>query len=1256
MASSPRLGRVGSSGRYDRDFIVSFRLRCTAPILFIFNGCKFIFILGLILGLISGLVSSPLSIDVGLHQQTYSLFQSARAEKVNTDPWRAELLVECSRADWRGLAATLTLSSDYPEESLKSCESSLTQPLPIGQIRSVKGWVIYQNALKQRDLEQALRFKPLLGLLDNAHASIHPLEEGQSSVNKVAPLRSSPHMLGDYGLFNADFIDIEDILELTWPLPKKVRSLSLAYRGSISIWLDGELLSQPPTSEEMWIDQTTLKLPLPATLPSSPPTQRRLTIKLRAGAQVIPRTHRYHLDLPPSLWERGLNRLDQRPQSVSDPNLISLAVIAGLKGVSEQQRVLPIIELDQRWRERPTLGYNQAFSSLTPPHIRAQAWGDYPLSQSLEAELNTAKGKRGNQRINTQHQLLNLAAYYDHLHNDRLHEARLTLESVAILPWLEDRYLVAELELLQRLGLSDSLFSKIERVIQTERAAGRSPYDRFPQLMLRYITLLNENAESLALDYFITKGAQAHLETLVQKDHLSPTDIQWLTLFLLSKVSVNDMWRRALKSVTRGPFGELLWMQLYNVFLKQQKPERLRAISDSPPSSLHLLFNHRDVARRQTFLTNERLGGETPWSMSEMSLDSTQPQSTKQKAISSVRTLYQHIDYRLTLGKLTRVERRVLQPMTLRGVKSLLTVSVPHSPSRQNFTIDHVKHLRPSHSTSSHSTSSHSTSSHSTPYRGDQRELSASFRSLSLPPRSQRSLSRPEDRLYYDLISEEINFEDLQVGDLIDVQWSLSEREADPNFILPHSDLLYLQDRTMKRCFIVSLDKELSALWTPTIDLKGLSSQDSCSIDATHHRAESKTLLNLRSVPPLKLEPLSPRGTSINPYVHFSNIHSWVTISALYRELLKPLLKPTGSVKRMALRWTAKVTPWSGESSDRARYENEAITALYLNITQSTRYVGLEFGRHSFEPTSPDLTLQRQLGDCKDRAVLLMSLGASLGIPLHFVMARTLSAGRLKPSSVASLSSFDHALVYSPTLNRYFDATLSHFDPQILPAPLHGAQALHVNGLIESTNSAIKPGLLVDIPSPKIPQVGVEISLLMHTKDPRREIKSLGQETLTSELVSEIVPRGVFFILRGERAMEIRRELDQVSPDDYDSRLKRYFPQLNHPQLSLNIDDQVESLSLLDPLVFYFSIDDSSSHPNDMLQEVMKINLSDRLSVISSTRKNAAPSPDESSGEMPLYREFNERKSSPSLVSVLAGFNRASTESDPSMGRDQLYR
>ena len=85
--------------------------------------------------------------------------------------------------------------------------------------------------------------------------------------------------------------------------------------------------------------------------------------------------------------------------------------------------------------------------------------------------------------------------------------------------------------------------------------------------------------------------------------------------------------------------------------------------------------------------------------------------------------------------------------------------------------------------------------------------------------------------------------------------------------------------------------------------------------------------------------------------------------------------------------------------------------------------------------------------------------------------------------------------------------------------------------------------------------------------------------------------------------MEIRRELDQVSPDDYDSRLKRYFPQLNHPQLSLNIDDQVESLSLLDPLVFYFSIDDSSSHPNDMLQEVMKINLSDRLSVISSTRK-----------------------------------------------------
>ena len=1099
------------------------------------------------------------------------LHQIASAESFAppNDPLLSDLMHRCEQDNFKGLEATFTLAKYYPEQSMSACVSKIRwaeKSFKPNSPTTMKAWLVYLRALRGRDLKTADFLSRPLSIIREARAEIFIEGSFREKEKKALSVIKATELKGQ-GLYIADMISDKERLKLSWILPTRAQTLALSWRGQISISLDGEQLSQLEPKESLWLNDALIHLPMKSSRHSE---ERILSIILRPGSQVIPRILNDESDPKDRLWESLITRLDQNPDLMSDTELLCLSMISAWRNVDETHRVLPIIELDDRWNRKPLLDFNQALLALTPAKLRAQAWGDYPLNLGLHGSLKNSKSSRGSGRVNTHYQMLILEAFYDHLKNDRLLEAKEALDEVSPLEWLKEEFILAKIDLDRRLSLSVTLFKHFTEWVEQKRLF------KSPRVLTALYTTLRDQDENSDLDkdLFNDQRLIALINDLMTQSDLSPSDIQLLTTYLLSEdpslPSKRDLWRQCLQVVTKGDYGQFLWTQLYQTWASQKRWNLVSELDQVPPTPLHRRIKTKFQNLSDSVSKTQILGGENPW-MITTPHDEREQQEASNSIKASVETLYQHIHYTLREGHLTKVERRILRPLNQQGVKSLLTLSVPHSPSRQTFTLERAQHLRPP--------------SQSHYLRKDRAQMRPP------PTSSQSSLSKPEERLYYDLIAEELFFDDLQVNDLIDVQWSLSERTPDPLLSLPHSDLIYLQDQTAKRCLKITMDQPIAHLLPHTQSLFSIKNRESCSNGATLEPKEL-LILSLSHVEPIVLEPLSPRGTSVNSYLHFSNIAQWDTVSTLYRSLIDPLVKPTEAVINTAKRWTASVKPWSGRHDDRTRFESEILEALYLELTYNIRYVGLEFGRHSYEPSLPELTIQRLSGDCKDRALLLMSLAMSLGIELHFVMARTKASGEIAKNGVASLSSFDHAFVYSPSLERYFDPTLPFYDPLILSSELHGAQILHVrpsNDGSKLAHSSSNDLQYIHAPPPE--WVG---------------------DLYRVELSDSLNPIPLFLSLRGEEAMKVRKALSQEASEQRLNHLMEALPQLSVDELKQSAATFNSEPSRRDPLklsvllgekINHFAEDreqlESISH---RLQKIMGFSTLNELSLTSADR------------------------------------------------------
>ena len=92
---------------------------------------------------------------------------------------------------------------------------------------------------------------------------------------------------------------------------------------------------------------------------------------------------------------------------------------------------------------------------------------------------------------------------------------------------------------------------------------------------------------------------------------------------------------------------------------------------------------------------------------------------------------------------------------------------------------------------------------------------------------------------------------------------------------------------------------------------------------------------------------------------------------------------------------------------------DEKAAAILAYLDREVRYTGVEFGESAMVPHSPNETLGRKYGDCKDKASLLAAMLRVANIPAYIALLNAGSREDVAPD-LPGMGMFDHAIVYVP--------------------------------------------------------------------------------------------------------------------------------------------------------------------------------------------------------------------------------------------------
>lgn len=282
---------------------------------------------------------------------------------------------------------------------------------------------------------------------------------------------------------------------------------------------------------------------------------------------------------------------------------------------------------------------------------------------------------------------------------------------------------------------------------------------------------------------------------------------------------------------------------------------------------------------------------------------------------------------------------------------------------------------------------------------------------------TERDVSEPWYGLYYDVKAQVIDFDALEPGDVLDVEYVISDVAGRNMFADYFGDLHLLQEdlpRLDTRYVLIA--PKGKTLYFNQPRLPSLSRQEETRGDEIVYTFRATNVAKIES------EPGMPGYTDVAAYVHVSTYKTWQDVAAWYRGLVAEQLQSSPEIH------AAVMAAVRGLGDERAR-----IRAVYDLVVSKTRYVGLEFGIHGYQPYRTTQVFARKFGDCKDKASLLVVMLREIGVDASLVLARTRRGGDLDPTP-ASLAPFDHAIVYVPKYDWYLDGTAEFSGAGELPA------------------------------------------------------------------------------------------------------------------------------------------------------------------------------------------------------------------------------
>ncbi|MSP70755.1 MAG: tetratricopeptide repeat protein [Myxococcales bacterium] len=189
---------------------------------------------------------------------------------------------------------------------------------------------------------------------------------------------------------------------------------------------------------------------------------------------------------------------------------------------------------------------------------------------------------------------------------------------------------------------------------------------------------------------------------------------------------------------------------------------------------------------------------------------------------------------------------------------------------------------------------------------------------------------------------------------------------------------------------------------------------------------------------PVVAEPMMPTLAEVAPNLVVSTVPSWDVFVQWEASLLKDAFRESPEVRALADRLFAGATT-----------VEEKLSRLQDWTSNEIRYQQ-DYERFiaGVKPHAAPVVVARRYGDCKDKAVLFITLARIAGIEAHFALVRTRDAGPVVRG--VPMQQFNHAIVYVPKQSgveegRFFDPTVELLDPDILRHDDQGTWSMVMN-------------------------------------------------------------------------------------------------------------------------------------------------------------------------------------------------------------------
>jgi transglutaminase-like putative cysteine protease len=281
-------------------------------------------------------------------------------------------------------------------------------------------------------------------------------------------------------------------------------------------------------------------------------------------------------------------------------------------------------------------------------------------------------------------------------------------------------------------------------------------------------------------------------------------------------------------------------------------------------------------------------------------------------------------------------------------------------------------------------------------------------------------------RMYNGRVTLSIVLADLRVGDVTDLEYTITG--ANPVFAGHVVDAFNLgspRGARHRRLRLLSPASRQVAWRTLGLPLEPTTRTQG---------GQREDVWDRRDVPASADEDGVPSWYVTTPFVTVSDFASWGDVVTWALPLFEHPIRPSPALDERVARIAA----------DARSPEERALAALRF-LQDEIRYLGMEMGMSSHRPHDPATVLGQRFGDCKDKALLLVTLLRALGVGAHAALVSTDLRSHLD-RELPSAGPFDHAIVRIELPGRevWVDATRTHERGPLGDVPLPFERALVV--------------------------------------------------------------------------------------------------------------------------------------------------------------------------------------------------------------------